>query len=201
MKNNKKNDTAVIDTYYEIRLSGSGGQGLILAGIILAEAAVLDGFNVAQTQSYGPEARGGASRSDVVISNQKIFYPKTKNLDLLLALNQASCDKYFFDLKSKGILILDTTNISNVPTSLAFAYPISEYARDKFNNPIVANIISLGIIQGLTGIVQKKSMLMAITNRVPAQTHDLNTRAVKFGMELGMKDAARAMDMLNNLNE
>ena len=90
--------------YFESRLSGSGGQGLILAGIILAEAAVVENFNVSQTQSYGPEARGGASRSDVVISNSKIYYPKTTKLDLLLALTQESCDKFFFDLKNESAI-------------------------------------------------------------------------------------------------
>lgn len=85
---------------YEIRLSGSGGQGLIIAGIILAEAAgIYDGKFVCQTQSYGPEARGGASKAEVVISDEEIDYPKAIKPDLLLAMNQKSCDVYFFDLK------------------------------------------------------------------------------------------------------
>ncbi len=186
------------ELYYEIRLSGSGGQGLILGGIIIAEAAVQDGFNVAQTQNYGPEARGGASRSDVVISNQKIYYPKTKNLDILLALTQQSCDKYFFDLKPKGILIVDASHVSSVPTSKFFSYPVSQLAKDKFNTPMVANIISLGIIQGLTGLVTEKSLLKAVSGRVPAHTIDLNTKAVKFGIELAGPDASRAKELLES---
>lgn len=191
----------MVDLYYEIRLSGSGGQGLILAGIIVAEAAVQDGFNVAQTQSYGPEARGGASRSDVVISNQKIYYPKTKNLDILLALTQQSCDKYFFDLKPHGILIVDTTHVSSTPTSKVFSYPISKLACDKFDTSMVANIISLGIIQGLTGLVTEKSMLKAVSGRVPSQTIELNIQAVKFGIELAGIDVPRAKELLNTINQ
>jgi len=92
----------------EIRLSGTGGQGLILAGVILAEAAAIyDKKNAVQTQSYGPEARGGASKSEVIISDGEILYPKTTRLDYLLALNQESCDRYAKDLKEDGLLLVD----------------------------------------------------------------------------------------------
>jgi len=181
--------------YFESRLSGSGGQGLILAGIILAEAAVLENFNVSQTQSYGPEARGGASRSDVVISNSKIYYPKTTKLDLLLALTQESCDKFFFDLKNEGILIIDSTNVKNIPTSKSFVYPISQYAYEKFNTLLVTNIISLGIIQSLTQIVMEKSIKKAVSNRVPKHTEQLNLKALQFGMDLGKKDKKKVQEI------
>ena len=93
----------------EIRLSGSGGQGLILAGIILAEAAIIDGKNAVQTQSYGPEARGGASRSEVIISNGSIDYPKVSKSDILLALTEEAVIKYKGSLKEDGLLILDSS--------------------------------------------------------------------------------------------
>ena len=93
---------------YEICLSGSGGQGLILAGIILAEAAgVYEGKHVAQSQSYGPEARGGASKAEVIISDGEIDYPMATRLDLLLAMNQKSSDSFYFDLKPEGTLVVD----------------------------------------------------------------------------------------------
>ncbi len=96
--------------YQELRLSGSGGQGLILAGIILAEAALHDGKNVVQSQSYGPEARGGgASKSEVIISDAPIYYPKVNKCDILLSLTQKACDKYIDSLKAGGILILDNS--------------------------------------------------------------------------------------------
>ena len=90
---------------YDIRLSGSGGQGLILMGIILAEAiGIYDGKHVAQTQSYGPEARGGSSKAEIVVSDEEIDYPEGLKLDLLLAMNQKSCDDYYMDLKPDGVL-------------------------------------------------------------------------------------------------
>src|SRR5512137_3187072 len=103
---------------YEIRLSGSGGQGLIVAGIILAESAgVYDGRFVCQTQSYGPEARGGASKAEVVISDEAIDYPKAIKPDLLLAMNQKSCDVYSFDLNLSGIFNVHYTHVTHLPTT------------------------------------------------------------------------------------
>ena len=102
--------------HYEIRLSGAGGQGLILVGKVLAEAAAIyDGLNATQSQSYGPEARGGASRSEVIISDGDIDYPKAENIDLLLALTQEACDKYIADLKPDGILIVDSQMVTKIP--------------------------------------------------------------------------------------
>jgi len=110
---------------YEIRLSGSGGQGLILMGIILAEAiGIYDGKYVAQTQSYGPEARGGSSKSEVIVSDEEIDYPKAMSVDLLLAMNQKSCDEFYPDLKPEGLLIVDSTFVTQVPTPKAFQIPL-----------------------------------------------------------------------------
>src|SRR5512137_866873 len=129
---------------YEIRLSGSGGQGLIVAGIILAESAgVYDGKFVCQTQSYGPEARGGASKAEVVISDEAIDYPKAIKPDLLLAMNQKACDVYFFDLKPTGLLIVDSTLVKQVPTIRAVAIPFTQIAREKLGNEVVSYVIAL----------------------------------------------------------
>jgi len=101
---------------YEIRLSGAGGQGLILAGKILAEAAAIyENKNATQSQSYGPEARGGASRSEVIISDGDIDFPKASALDLLLCLTQEACDKYVGDLKTDGLLIVDSRFVKDIP--------------------------------------------------------------------------------------
>jgi 2-oxoglutarate ferredoxin oxidoreductase subunit gamma len=103
---------------YEIRLSGTGGQGLVLAGIILAEAAgIYGGKHVVQTVSYGPAARGGTSRADVVVSDREIDYPKAIALDLLLAMSQMACDESASDLKPTGVLVVDShlvTEVNNV---------------------------------------------------------------------------------------
>ncbi len=173
---------------YEIRLSGSGGQGIILSGIILAEALGLYGGKfVAQTQSYGPEARGGASKAEVVVSDEEIDYPKAIKLDLLLAMNQKSCDQYYRDLKEDGILIVDSTFVNQVPTSKAIQIPFTKMAREKFHKEIVANIISLGAITEFMNIISPKAMEAAVLSRVPKGTERLNRDALKAGLMTARK--------------
>jgi len=169
---------------YEIRLSGSGGQGLILAGIILAEAAgIYSGKFVAQTQSYGPEARGGVSRSDVVISDEEIDYPKAIRFDLLLAMNQKSCNEYFPDLKPDGILLADSTFVSEVPIDRAITIPFTGIAREKVGKEFVANIVSLGALTEFCPLVSAGSMEAAVLGRVPKGTEALNRTALQAGIE------------------
>jgi 2-oxoglutarate ferredoxin oxidoreductase subunit gamma len=169
---------------YEIRLSGSGGQGLIIAGIILAEAAgIYDGKFVCQTQSYGPEARGGASKAEVVISDEGIDYPKAIKPDLLLAMNQKSCDVYFFDLKPTGLLIVDSTYVKQLPTTRAVEIPFTQIAREKLGSELVANVIALGALATLSGVVSLKSLEAAVLARVPPGTEELNRKAVEAGIE------------------
>jgi 2-oxoglutarate ferredoxin oxidoreductase subunit gamma len=168
---------------YEIRLSGSGGQGLILMGIILAEAiGIYDGKYVAQTQSYGPEARGGSSKSEVIVSDEEIDYPKAMKLDLLLAMNQKSCDEFYPDLKLDGVLIVDSTFVTQIPTPKAFQVPFTRIAREKFKREVVANIIALGALSQLTPIVSVKAIESAVLARVPKGTEKLNRDALMAGM-------------------
>jgi len=129
---------------YEIRLAGSGGQGLVLAGVILAEAAgIYDGKFVCQTQSYGPEARGGASKAEVVISDAEIDYPKAIRPDVLLALNQKSLDVFLGDLKEGGVLLVDADLVREVPESGALSIPFTRLAREA-GRELMANIVALG---------------------------------------------------------
>jgi len=168
---------------YDIRLSGSGGQGLILMGIILAEAiGIYDGKFVAQTQSYGPEARGGSSKAEVVVSDQEIDYPKALRLDLLLAMNQKSCDDYYMDLKPNGVLLVDSTFVSQVPFPRAYQIPFTRIARDKFKREMVANIIALGAISKLTPIVSARAIETAVLAKVPKGTEKLNRDALRAGI-------------------
>jgi 2-oxoglutarate ferredoxin oxidoreductase subunit gamma len=168
---------------YEIRLSGSGGQGLILMGIILAEAiGIYDGKYVAQTQSYGPEARGGSSKSEVIVSDEEIDYPKAMRLDLLLAMNQKSCDEFYPDLKPDGLLIVDSTFVTQIPTPKAFQVPFTRIAREKFKREVVANIIALGALSQLSPIVSAKAVESAVLARVPKGTEKLNRDALRAGM-------------------
>jgi len=176
---------------FEIRLAGEGGQGLILAGLILAEAAaVYDGKNAVQTQSYGPEARGGASKSEVVISSGPIDYPKVIQADLLLCMGQQACDKYVYDLKKDGILIVDSIYVDRAPTSRAVRVPITRIAEEATGRRITANIVSLGLIVGLTGVVSRTAIESAVKARAPKGTEALNLKALQAGFE--QADALRA---------
>lgn len=173
---------------YEIRLSGSGGQGLILAGKILAEAAAIyEGRNAVQTQSYGPEARGGASKAEVVISDGEIEYPKAIELDLLLSLTQESCLKYSTDLKTGGILIIDSTSVKELPDGdfRVFSAPITEIAINTVGKAVVTNIVALGILTAISGIVSEESIKKAILARVPKGTEELNMKAFDEGSKAG----------------
>ncbi len=169
----------------EIRLGGSGGQGLILAGIILAEAAIMDGKNAVQSQSYGPEARGGASKAEVIISSEGIDFPKVDEADVLLVLTQEAYDKYAGGLKPGGILVADEEIALQDPfRPQVYRLPILKTAGEKLGRTMVANMVALGIIQALTDIVTKESLQEAVTNRVPKGTEELNQRALVEGYAL-----------------
>jgi len=174
----------VKQTKTEIRLAGSGGQGLITAGIILAEAAILDNKNVVQSQSYGPEARGGASRSEIIIADGPIFFPKATWVDILLTMSQKASDQYSFDLKAGGLFIVDTTYVNQIPTSSALAIPISASTREKFGKEIFSNIVALGVICEATKVVSAQALLAAVSARVPAGTKKMNSEALAFGKKL-----------------
>ena len=172
---------------YEIRLSGAGGQGLILIGKILAEAAAIyDNKNATQSQSYGPEARGGASRSEVIISDGDIDFPKAMNIDMLLAMTQEAVDKYTDDVKEDGIIIVDSHFVKTVPDGKysVHSFPITEIAEDKIGRKIVANIIALGAMESLSKIVSEEAIINAIKARVPKGTEEMNIQAFRAGQEL-----------------
>lgn len=171
-----------------MRLSGSGGQGMILASVIFAEAiAKSDERNVVQTQSYGPEARGGASKSDVVISANEIYYPKAMKLDLLLCMTQESMDKYFTDLKPNGTLVVDTTLITEIPTEDFYGLPFTQLAREDAGHVMVANVIALAAIAELTGLVSRDALTGAVLKRAPRGTEEKNKKAI----EIGFTEAAK----------
>ncbi len=174
-----------MSTRYEVLLAGQGGQGLILAGVILAEAAATyDGKNVAQTQSYGPAARGGACKAEVVISDERIDYPKVTEANLLLALSQEACDKYCQDLRQDGVLIVDSILVHQVPTARAYRVPITKIAEEATGRRLMANIVALGLMVGLTGIVSREAIESAVAARAPTGTQELNLKALHAGLQL-----------------
>lgn len=178
---------------YEIRLAGLGGQGLILAGIIVAEAAgIYDGKIVAQTQAYGAAARGGFSRSDVVISDEEINYPKASELDLLLAMSQDACDENCQYLKPEGILIIDSTYVSQNDDMPAYAIPFTRIAREKFSRENVANIVALGAMSQLFTHISESAMEKAVLRRVPKQFTELNKKAFQAGIEAAQAEIKKS---------
>ncbi|MFQ6034191.1 MAG: 2-oxoacid:acceptor oxidoreductase family protein [Candidatus Bipolaricaulia bacterium] len=176
---------------YQLRLSGSGGQGLILAGMIIAEAAVRDGKNVVQTQSYGPEARLGASRSEVIISSRRISFLEVLEPDLLLCLSQDSFNKYSSQVRRDTVVVIDSTNVKAAdPPGVERFYrlPITEVAIKDVGNRITANVVALGALNEIEGLVSWGSLHQALVNRVPARFRELNERALQIGRSLPLAD-------------
>ena len=179
---------------FEICLSGHGGQGMVLGGKILAEAiALYSDKNVVQTQSYGPEARGGASRSEIVVSDEPIDYPKITKLDLLLALSQKSCDNYIKNLKEGEILLIDPFSVKNIPQGKfrVYSIPITHLAKTEVGKIIYGNAIALGAICAISGIVSKESLEKTLLSYVPDKTREANKKALEFGYNAGKEALER----------
>ncbi|MCL4321288.1 MAG: 2-oxoacid:acceptor oxidoreductase family protein [Deltaproteobacteria bacterium] len=171
----------------EFRFAGSGGQGLILAGIILADAAAIyENKNAVQTQSYGPEARGGSSKSEVIISDSPIEYPKATMVDYMVTLTQESFTKYIKDVKDSGIVIADkelVTDFSNARGKL-YLVDMVKSAREELGKLLGLNIIALGVLVELSGIVSHESIEQALMKRVPKGFEDYNKKAIEIGFRL-----------------
>ncbi len=171
----------------EIRLAAFGGQGIILSGVIMGEGAINDGKNAVQTQSYGPESRGGAAKSEIIIADENIDYPMVVEADCLVALSQPGYDKYASEVKPGATVIIDSDLVETEkhPTAGSFyQLPFTKLA-DELGNRIVANIVMLGSVCAITGIVDKESLLEAVKANVPAKFLDLNVRAFTRGYEIG----------------
>jgi 2-oxoglutarate ferredoxin oxidoreductase subunit gamma len=169
---------------YEVLLAGQGGQGVILAGVVLAEAAATyDGKNATQTQSYGPAARGGLCKAEVVISDEQIDYPKVSEADLMLAMSQEACDAYVPVLKKGGILIVDSVLVDRVPIAQAFSIPITRIAEEVAGRRLTANIVAVGLLVGLSHIVSQTAIKSALSARAPQGSQELNLRALHAGLQ------------------
>ena len=170
----------------EIRFGGSGGQGVVLAAQILGKAAVLDGRNVLQTQAYGAEARGSMAKSEVIISDSKIGFPAVRKCDVLVAMNQESLNTLIKDMKENGVLIVDSTNITEVPETKAQVHkiPITETAKKACGEAFYANMIMLGVFTKLTNLVSTEAMEKTIRENVSKETVENNIRAFQKGLEL-----------------
>ena len=178
----------------EIRLSGTGGQGLILAGIILAEAAgIYDYKYVTQTQSYGPEARGGASKSDVIISDQEILRAQILNPDFLVCLSEQAYERYGATTLPGATIIYDTlfVSVSDIPGVRQIPVPATETAL-SLGTKIVANVVALGALRSISDAVSWESLRKAVLARAPKGSEDINLKALEAGKLLAPLSNAQA---------
>ena len=181
----------------DIRIAGFGGQGIILAGIVIGKAASLyDNLFAVQTQSYGPEARGGASKTEVVISDSEIDYPKVQKPDIFIAMSNEALMAYLDDLKDGGTLIVDPDMIKEEEILRFiekhninyYKAPFTRTATEKIGLNIVANIVMVGAITKITKVVSEEAVRNAIAASVPPGTEEKNIAAFEAGMELVEED-------------
>ena len=168
--------------------SGSGGQGVITATIILAEAAVLyEDLNAVQSQSYGAEARGGATRSDVIISDATVHYPKVIQPNVLICLTQQAYNKFFSIIRPGGLLITDSRYVKTERKVDArqLELPMYQSIMEKIGKPIVFNICMLGAVLSLTELVSPDSIMKVLETRIPHDFLDINRQALELGRSIG----------------
>jgi len=166
---------------YQIILAGEGGQGLIVAGRILARAAILEGKNAVQSQSYGIEARGGYSEAQVIISQKDIYYPKCDEPDLVLALTQQAYDRYARSVNDECLIIFEKDGVLPLGRKSDIRYPFKDTSLD-LGDPRVINILFLGVILKNLPLVKEESMAKAVKNVLPPKIHEMNLTALEVGM-------------------
>jgi 2-oxoglutarate ferredoxin oxidoreductase subunit gamma len=180
-------------TRVEIRCSGSGGQGILLAAAIVAEAAAALGRHVVQTQTYGPEARGGASKAEVIVSGEPIDYPEVQHPDVSLVLSQTAYDKYAADTKPGGLLVYDSGLVGPDPgdeSLVRCGLPFTQAASDELGKKVVTNIVAVGALVAVSGVLPVEAVREAVVNRVPPRFRELNEQAYDLGLRLGAEAAA-----------
>lgn len=172
----------------EIRFAGFGGQGIIKSGIIVAAAACIHaGKNAVQTQSYGPESRGGACKSEVVISEDEIDFPKVVELDILVVMSQHAYNEYAEDVKSGGIILMDADMIpheKDLKNVKVFRIPATKIA-EELGRKIVANIAMLGAFVAITNVLDEEAVRESIKANIPKGTEETNLTAFQKGYEYG----------------
>jgi 2-oxoglutarate ferredoxin oxidoreductase subunit gamma len=169
---------------YEIRLSGAGGQGLILAATVLADALTASGKEVLQTQSYGPEARGGASRAEIIVSAAEIDYPEVTAPDVTLCLSQEAFDSYAAETKPGGVVVYDQELVASRPLEgvRLVGLPFSDLAERELDKVVVANTIALGALLKVTGLIGADYVRDSLRRLLPARFLELNLKALALGL-------------------
>jgi 2-oxoglutarate ferredoxin oxidoreductase subunit gamma len=168
-----------------IRFSGFGGQGIILSGVILGWAAILDGKNAIQTQSYGSSARGGACKCDVIIQDTKIYELEPEGNDILISFSQAAFNKFRKSVKKDGILFYDENLVKIDPIcSKIYSLPATDLAYKEFGQKIFANMLMLGYINSITEIVKSESIEKSIRYYIPSKSLEVNIEVFRYGISL-----------------
>jgi 2-oxoglutarate ferredoxin oxidoreductase subunit gamma len=177
----------------EIRISGSGGQGILLAGLVLAEAAgIYEHRHVIQAEDFGGAMRGGAVRSDILIDEkgEEIDYPVVIAPDILIAMNQAAADQWTPTVKDNGIILYDSTNATNVPPSTVrrvYSIAITAIAKANLGTDLGANMVALGILQRVSHIVSEDALRWALARMVPKGTEEFNNKALELGFDIARR--------------
>jgi 2-oxoglutarate ferredoxin oxidoreductase subunit gamma len=178
---------------HEVRFSGFGGQGIILSAVILGRAAVMyDNKFAVQTQVYGPEARGGASMSAVIIDDEPILFPKVTTPDIFVIMSQEGFEKYGASAPENAVMVLDSSLVHSRPKCTWYEIPATREAKETLGRDIVANIVMLGALIATTHIVGETALEKAILDSVPKGTEALNIRAMKKGIELAVAGSTKA---------
>ncbi|MGQ9652856.1 MAG: 2-oxoacid:acceptor oxidoreductase family protein [Thermodesulfobacteriota bacterium] len=173
---------------YEVRISGTGGQGVVLAGIILAEAVTLKpGWRVVQTVSYGPQVRGGMSSAEVVMSEEEIDYPRPMMLDVLVPMTQEACDEGVRMMKPKGVIVLDPALVDHAPEGWVATVPVTRLAKEATGRSQMANIVALGAISALSCPVEPHFLETAVKLRAPNGLEEAFVKALQAGREYAEK--------------
>lgn len=180
-----------MDRLWEFRLSGTGGQGIIKGAVILAQAALFDGYNATQSQVYGPESRGGSSKGEVVIDKHEILYPKVEKPNFLLCLSQQAYDRFATDIRKGGILLVDQHFCKvdhRVPEGITvYSLPLIDAANNVLHNPLSANVVSLGAIIGLTKVVTMDAARASLKENFKPKLVAMNIDALEYGYNMAMK--------------
>jgi 2-oxoglutarate ferredoxin oxidoreductase subunit gamma len=193
------------ESRFEVRVSGSGGQGILVAAAIVADAAAAQGKEVVQTQSYGPEARGGASKAEIVISDAAIDYPEVRSADLSLCMSQAAFDKYAAGTRPGGLIVYDSGLVhvgelaavvlagsDQSQTHRLMGVPFTAAAVERLGKKVVANIVAVGVLAETIGWLSEEAVEDAVSRRVPPKFRELNLKALRLGRELGVEALAAA---------
>ena len=179
---------------FEMRFAGSGGQGVILASVIFAEAAVISGMRTVQSQAYGPEARGGVSKAETVLSREPIWYSKVTLPNFLLALNQSSLDAFSGTLAERAVVMIDES--LNIPEGLdpsrVISIPILRTAKETVGKSFTANIVAVGAINKALDLFEEEALAEGVRRHIPAGTEEINQKALAAGAALITPEQVKA---------